>query len=437
MNPFAPSSVVFLSGLGATWSPIGPGRGVASSPIGPGSGAPASPIGPGYGSPWSPIGPGSGSPWSPIGPGGNSPWSPIGPGKPKRTAAQDDAQPGAPAWEGIDPAWTYGDPAALLSQALRKSRVRTALLSDAMASDAFIQSPIDPNPKSQPLWRWAPEFRMMAVSCELMGRVQTHGRSVWLCEPPGGTSHPAPALLWALPDTFDDVDWPEQVDAVLRAAVEREDRLPEILSQASSLWAFYQSITGVALDQAPALGELILAAEDWALKLLMLLKHSVAALRPVQVSSLVLPVIATPGHGSLPSGHATIAAMNAELVRLLMYGPADKARAAALDRLARRIAFNRVVAGVHFPIDSQAGYSLGQLLARTLAALAGEDVELRARLPQDVIRLHHRLQEVLPGDDAVEEPEPPSSQRLAPPGEARALRALWGEAKVQLARLRV
>ena len=41
-----------------------------------------------------------------------------------------------------------------------------------------------------------------------------------------------------------------------------------------------------------------------------------------------------------------------------------------LDRLARRIAFNRVVAGVHFPIDSRAGYALGLQLSGHFIALA-------------------------------------------------------------------
>ena len=59
--------------------------------------------------------------------------------------------------------------------------------------------------------------------------------------------------------------------------------------------------------------------------------------------------------------------LTALLLSELLY-PAGDARRSALDRLARRIAFNRVVAGVHFPIDSAAGSALAHQLAATLVA---------------------------------------------------------------------
>ncbi len=452
MPAFLSNSIVFLSGLSAEWSPIGPRRGARLSPIGPGSGGQWSPIGPGWspiGPGWSPIGPG----WSPIGPGwspigpGSSPigpgTSPIGPHRSKPKAAYDEAAAANPAnaqgWEGIDPAWTYDSQESLQAQALRKSRAKTAHVSDGMAQDAFTPPPYGANARADKLWRWAPEFRMRAVSSELTGRVQVHGRSVWLFEPPNRRGVLVPAkLLYELPANLDNIDWQVQVDAVLRAAAEREDRLPEILSQASSLWAFFESICGISLDRAPAYAELVLAAEDWALKLLMLLKHNVGARRPVEVSSLVVPVIGTPGHGSLPSGHATLAAFNTELLRLMLYPDPASARAQALDRLARRIAFNRVVAGVHFPVDSQAGYALGHQLARVLVALVDpQHVKLRTRRARDVIRGKHRLQELPPGVAPTEESEPPAKQELVNPSLAPTLSALWKQAQIELQRQRI
>jgi hypothetical protein len=270
-------------------------------------------------------------------------------------------------WEGIDASWTYANAETMQAQALRKSRARTAAPSDALAIDAHLPPPTDRAPDLNDLWRWAPEFRMMAASGEMGSRIHVSGREVWLT----GPGRAAPSMLYQLPANLNAIDWPDQIDAVVRAAVEREDRLPEILSQATTLWAFFESVTGVSLDRAPAYRELVLAAEEWALRLLMLLKHNVAARRPVELSSLIHPVIPTPGHGSLPSGHATLAAFNAELLTLMLYRDGQPHRVAALDRLARRIAFNRVVAGVHFPVDSQAGYVLGRQLARALASLSG------------------------------------------------------------------
>ncbi|HSW06021.1 phosphatase PAP2 family protein [Aquabacterium sp.] len=406
------NSTSFLSGLHAGWSPIGPRRGATWSPIGPSH----SPIGPSH----SPIGPSA---------------SPIGPG---RAWAPGDATADASAlgeWEGIDAPWTYANGATLQAQALLKSRARTAAPADALAIDSHMPPAADRGPEAADLWRWAPEFRMMAVSAELGGRVFAHDRQVWLT----GPGRAAATRLYALPANFDHIDWADQIDAVMRAAVEREDRLPEILSQASSLWAFFESVCGVSLDRAPTFRELVLAAEDWALKLLMLLKHNVGARRPVELSSLIHPVIQTPGHGSLPSGHATLAAMNTELLTLMLYSNGRQPhRAAALNRLARRIAFNRVVAGVHFPVDSQAGYVLGRQLARALASLAGHPPAIyRTRDAHTVIadpwRLHEQPEAELEADDV----EPPAHADIAPPEASPLLHELWGQAQTELDRLRV
>ena len=84
-------------------------------------------------------------------------------------------------------------------------------------------------------------------------------------------------------------------------------------------------------------------------------------------------MILTPGHGSFPSGHATETFMSAlVLLRLLQNStispysvPADQASwALQLMRLASRVAMNRTVAGVHFPVDSAAGAVLGMTLGQ-------------------------------------------------------------------------
>ena len=259
-------------------------------------------------------------------PGGNDAGTthtnPTGTASPNKPAFAFDPR-ALQSWEGLDAPWTYSSEATLTMQALRKSRSKISRLSDPKA--------VAPNPRTQALWRWAPEFRSEAVSGELHSRLQVHGSTVWLVEPPLPKAK-APNMkahrLIDVPTLADLKAWApkpgakpgqgyaldEQIDGVMRAAIEREDRLPEILVQCRGLWPFFESITGVQLARAPAFFDLLIAVERWMLRVLMQLKHDIAAPRPVQVSSLVMPLIDTPGHGSLPSGHATQAAFNDELL---------------------------------------------------------------------------------------------------------------------------
>ena len=85
-------------------------------------------------------------------------------------------------------------------------------------------------------------------------------------------------------------------------------------------------------------------------------------------------MLQTPAHGSLPSGHASESFMIAHVLSTLasekeetLYGDRRVLRE-QLMRQAARIATNRVVAGVHFPIDSAAGQMLGLCLGEYLLA---------------------------------------------------------------------
>ncbi len=107
----------------------------------------------------------------------------------------------------------------------------------------------------------------------------------------------------------------------------------------------------------------------------MLPKHKLAIRRPDEIDTRILPLIPTPGHGAFPSGHATqafaMATVLAALVRAVPsthFPDADK-RITLLFRQAHRIAVNRTVAGVHFPMDSAAGARLGLQIGRVLVGL--------------------------------------------------------------------
>jgi len=77
-------------------------------------------------------------------------------------------------------------------------------------------------------------------------------------------------------------------------------------------------------------------------------------------------MIPTPGHGSWPSGHATEAFAIATVLQALL--PKGDRYKEQLERQAARIAVNRTVAGLHFPVDSAVGRLLGTALAEFFVA---------------------------------------------------------------------
>ena len=265
-------------------------------------------------------------------------------------------------WRGTDPGWVYqGGPQALLAQALERTHSRIVRPADprlAPRAKGARRVVINAAHAADPLWRWGGEFRVQAVLADLAWRLRADGSVLRLTK--GGAASLDLRGCAALSNAF----FENQIDKVQRAAIEREDRLPEILAQSDDLWSFFRVVLGLDVAASPILAEVMAVAWQWATPLVMALKNDVAAWRPVQRAPTVLPVIPTPAHGALPSGHATMAALTAEVLSQLLFGGDQKhPRVQQLDRLARRIAFNRVVAGVHFPVDSAAGYALGLQLA--------------------------------------------------------------------------
>jgi membrane-associated phospholipid phosphatase len=105
------------------------------------------------------------------------------------------------------------------------------------------------------------------------------------------------------------------------------------------------------------------------------LKHLCGIARPSQLSPQVQPMIDVPQHGSWPGGHASEGFMTASLLLELIKTarPLHRASLALLDEqlngLAARIATNRVVAGLHYPIDTEVGMIVGQRLGKYLISL--------------------------------------------------------------------
>lgn len=157
----------------------------------------------------------------------------------------------------------------------------------------------------------------------------------------------------------------KQLDLVEGYAALREDRASEILAQLGPAAAFWSAVVNLHPDRTRWTLELIDIALRLANFVEMRFKQALSCRRPVEFSPQVQPMILTPGHGTLPSGHATESFMIAYILWQLMR---DKGRDALwcemLMRQANRVAVNRTIAGVHFPIDSAAGEMLGLTLGQ-------------------------------------------------------------------------
>ena len=231
------------------------------------------------------------------------------------------------------------------------------------------------------LKRWAPEVRAHIIDFEIHSRLGfTRGHAS------GSTM-----FAWHLEVTpVDGVDLPEvnykplvdmrsptakifknQLRFLDGYADLRTDRTPEILAQLGGPDAFLTSVPFLHPDRTPWTFELITAALRMAIFVEMRFKHGLACRRPHEFSPQVQPIILTPAHGTLPSGHSTEAFTSALVLSTLLHESGSKhykdpSWGKQLMRQAARIAINRTVAGVHFPVDSAAGAVLGLTLGQYL-----------------------------------------------------------------------
>ena len=157
---------------------------------------------------------------------------------------------------------------------------------------------------------------------------------------------------------------------VLAYADLRSERSTEMLSQIDGQWAHWCSIVPMRPDSTPHTLALLTAALQWVITVELRFKHAFGCPRPAELSPQVQPCITTPGHGTFPMGHAVQAFLLAGLLQDLLGVDADDAWGIQLTRTAFRISINRVVAGLHFPVDLVAGLVLGQTLVRYLRFMA-------------------------------------------------------------------
>ncbi len=162
-----------------------------------------------------------------------------------------------------------------------------------------------------------------------------------------------------------------QLQLVMDYADLRLDRQAEILSQIPQLMSYWTTLAGLHPSRTRWTLELLNLAIRLAISVEVRFKHALALPRPVQYSPQIQPMLLTPGHSSFPSGHSTEAHCVAVVLMALRGASSKDVLGQQLLRQAARIAINRTVAGVHFPIDSWAGKVLGTTLADYLVQRCG------------------------------------------------------------------
>lgn len=194
-------------------------------------------------------------------------------------------------------------------------------------------------------------------------------------------AHP---VLTLMPPTADELA--AQLKYLRTAADLRADRLAEIVAQQSDLPDFFAAQFFLTPERKKWTLVLMEALYDAVVLPEMRLKFFVSAPRPIDFSTQVQPVLPTPPHSAYPSGHATESFAFATLLQLLNLAAGGEAApvsrlvtqltggGSVTDlmpfRLAARIADNRTVAGVHFPVDSAHGALLGLSCGLAFAAAA-------------------------------------------------------------------
>jgi len=198
-------------------------------------------------------------------------------------------------------------------------------------------------------------------------------------------THPVlsgPTKIISLPQLGKDHFVRGQLALVMSYADLRAERVNEIVSQVVPQTAYWAAMAALLPERHRYTWELLGAGLRFVMLMVMDFKRRLNVPRPHELSPLVQPILLTPGYSAFPSGHASEAYFAAELLSILAAGDRvddatitletdAKSLCGQLHRLAFRIAENRVVAGLHYPIDSVAGQWLGVALARWFVSRAG------------------------------------------------------------------
>lgn len=183
----------------------------------------------------------------------------------------------------------------------------------------------------------------------------------------------ATTLPLMLPQNMDRPTLNGQVLQILQLALEREDRFAEVIDQDDGDGAINYWLGMLKVDPArhPATYLMLRIGRRIGEHVVMCLKGDFRSPRPSQLSPSIVPMIDPPVTPSFPAGHALQAYLNSYLLAYCLPNlpqqqnplpnvpqyPAQQASGPLFD-LAERVSQNRIVAGIHYPVDIEAGIAV-------------------------------------------------------------------------------
>jgi PAP2 superfamily len=184
---------------------------------------------------------------------------------------------------------------------------------------------------------------------------------------------------------------------ILDLAPEREERFMEVMDQddADGAVNYWLGILQVSPARNPATYLMLRVGRRIGEHVVMCLKGHFRSPRPSQLSPAMVPMIDPPATPSFPAGHAVQAYLMSYLLAYSLrnipqqhLSDVDTAEGPLFD-LAYRVSQNRVIAGVHFPTDIEAGKAVGIATFRALKKVPsiwddseGLRAKVRAEFPQ-------------------------------------------------------
>ena len=179
------------------------------------------------------------------------------------------------------------------------------------------------------------------------------------------------------PQTMSQDELNDQVLEMLQWALEREDRFAEIIDQDDADGAINYWLGMLKVDPArhPATYLMLRLGRRIGEHVVMCLKGDFLSPRPSQLCPWIVPMIDPPVTPSFPAGHAVQAYLNSYLLAYSLpkipqqpnplpdpptLPPSSSAANSwgPLFELAERVSQNRIVAGIHYPVDIEAGKAI-------------------------------------------------------------------------------